>query len=130
MDTPGAAGQYWAEALAGWRIPEEILARAPQSPWIHPVELFTVDDAVPDSPSHALAREALGTGGSVLDIGCGGGRAAFAGLLPRRQSGRQPGLDQDGERVVRRRPVGALQVPEVLPERGHRRERMPLRQIR
>ncbi|MFZ0157683.1 MAG: methyltransferase domain-containing protein [Kineosporiaceae bacterium] len=78
MDTPGAAAQHWADALAAWRIPEDILAQAPQSPWIHPVELFTVDDEVPDSPSHALARAALGPGGSVLDIGCGGGRAAFA----------------------------------------------------
>lgn len=82
MDAPGTAAQYWADALAGWRIPEEILAQAPQSPWIHPVELFTVDDAVPDSPSHALAREVLGVGGSVLDIGCGGGRAAFAVTPP------------------------------------------------
>ncbi len=77
------AAARWAADLAAWRIPEEILARAPQSPWIHPVELFTVAEEVPDSPSHDLARQALrahegSTDASVLDLGCGGGRASFA----------------------------------------------------
>ena len=76
-----SAAQRWAAELAAWRIPQEILDQAPQSPWIHPVELFRVDDEapIPDSPSHRLAREVLpAVGGTVLDIGCGGGRAAFA----------------------------------------------------
>lgn len=74
--------EYWRNALAAWAIPEAILAQAPESPWIHPVELFDVSglDAIPDSPSHRAAREGLGT--SLLDIGCGGGRAAFACVPP------------------------------------------------
>ena len=73
-----SAAERWREDLAGWAIPGEILAQAPQSPWIHPVAMFTVGDDIPDSPSHQLAREALPPGGSVLDVGCGGGRAAMA----------------------------------------------------
>lgn len=77
--TPSApAAAAWAADLAAWAIPEEILAGAPESPWIHPPELFEVDGPVPDSPSHRRAREALPQGGSVLDVGCGGGRAAMA----------------------------------------------------
>ena len=72
----------WRERLASWAIPESILAQAPESPWIHPVELFDVGalDAIPDSPSHRAARGGLGE--SILDVGCGGGRAAFACVPP------------------------------------------------
>jgi SAM-dependent methyltransferase len=73
----------WAQALADWRIPDHILAAAPRSPWIHPVELFrTGDGPAPDTPSHARARERLSDGDGVLDVGCGGGRAAFAVAPP------------------------------------------------
>ena len=71
----------WAADLASWAIPETILAQAPEKPWIHPVAMFTVGDDISDSPSHAAARSALPAGGSVLDVGSGGGRAAFA-LVP------------------------------------------------
>ena len=73
---------HWREALQSWRIPDEILSQAPESPWIHPVELFDISalDVIPDSPSHRAAREGLGT--SLLDVGCGGGRAAFACVPP------------------------------------------------
>ena len=75
------AAQRWREDLAAWAIPDEILAQAPESPWIHPVAMFAAADEIPDSPSHRLARSALAAGGSVLDVGSGGGRAAFA-LVP------------------------------------------------
>ena len=79
------AAERWRDDLAAWAIPPEILAAAPESPWIHPVEMFTVDDVVPDSPSHRRAREAVPEGGSVLDVGCGGGRAALALTPPAAQ---------------------------------------------
>lgn len=82
---PGAApaARRWASALADWAIPEPILQAAPESPWIHPVPLFRVPDGPPpDTPSHRRAREALPAGGSVLDVGCGGGRAALAVCPP------------------------------------------------
>lgn len=74
-----AARDAWATNLADWAIPERILAQAPTSPWIHPPVMFTVPDHIPDSPSHAAARAV--EPGSVLDVGCGGGVAAFA-LVP------------------------------------------------
>jgi 2-polyprenyl-3-methyl-5-hydroxy-6-metoxy-1,4-benzoquinol methylase len=73
--------ERWRLDLASWAIPDEILARAPESPWIHPVSMFTVDDEIADSHSHRIAREALRVGGSVLDVGSGGGRASMA-LVP------------------------------------------------
>ena len=74
-----AAG--WSADLDSWAIPEQILAQASEPPWVHPVAMFTVDGDVADSLSHQRAREALPSGGSVLDIGSGGGRATFA-LVP------------------------------------------------
>jgi SAM-dependent methyltransferase len=80
---PRNVAEAWAGQLAAWRIPDEILAAAPRSPWIHPVELFRAGDGpTPETPSHARARERLADGGSVLDVGCGGGRAAFAVAPP------------------------------------------------
>ena len=74
-----AAG--WGRDLDSWAIPEEILAQASEPPWVHPVAMFTVEGDITDSVSHQRAREALTTGGSVLDVGSGGGRATFA-LVP------------------------------------------------
>ena len=71
----------WRADLASWAIPDEILAQAPEAPWIHPVSMFTVDDDIPDSHSHRVARVAVPDGGSVLDVGSGGGRASMA-LVP------------------------------------------------
>jgi SAM-dependent methyltransferase len=85
------AAQQWADDLASWAIPREILDAAPESPWIHPVEMFTVAGDVPDTLSHQRAREALPVGGSVLDVGCGGGRAAMALVPP---AGRVIGVDE------------------------------------
>jgi SAM-dependent methyltransferase len=79
---PSPAARKWADDLAAWAIPDEIMAQAPANPWIHPVAQFLAPEGtIPDSPSHAAAREALPDGGSVLDVGCGGGRAALA-LVP------------------------------------------------
>ncbi|HEX9259207.1 MAG TPA: methyltransferase domain-containing protein, partial [Acidimicrobiales bacterium] len=77
-ETESAAAR-WAEALGQWAVPEEILQRAPVAPWVHPPALFKVDveAEVPDTPSHRAARAALGDGGSVLDVGCGGGGSSL-----------------------------------------------------
>jgi len=77
-----SAAATWSADLASWAIPPEILEQAAIAPWTHQVKRFLVPDGpIPDSPSHATARAALPTGGSVLDVGCGGGRAAMA-LVP------------------------------------------------
>jgi len=69
----GPAAQWWAELQSGRGIPPEILAAAPADPW----RLVPVD-----TPSRAAGLALLGDGGSVLDVGCGGGDAAFALVGP------------------------------------------------
>jgi len=74
-----AAARQWRDELAAWAIDPEILDRAPESPWSLPPEAFPADDGTPaDTPSRRRALEALPVGGSVLDVGCGGGAAAMA----------------------------------------------------
>lgn len=77
------ATDRWAVELAGWGIPPEILAKAPMSPWTHDVATFSVDDTLDrDTTSARMAREVLPpVGGTVLDVGCGGGRSSLA-LVP------------------------------------------------
>ncbi len=70
--------QSWRRALEAWALPDEIVNSAPQSPWIHPPELFEVPDTIAPSPSHERALDVLDVGATVLDVGCGGGIAAFA----------------------------------------------------
>jgi SAM-dependent methyltransferase len=89
-DVPGAGGSTrtdaavrWADRLERWAIPEEILAQAPVSPWQHDTATFAVDDTLDrNTPAADIARAVLPvSGGSVLDVGCGGGRAAMS-LVP------------------------------------------------
>lgn len=89
------AATRWTQALQGWGIPEEIIEQAPQTPWIHHAERFRpTDDVFVDTPSRRRALEALNEvvgASSILDVGCGGGRAAF-GLVPPAQT--VVGVDQ------------------------------------
>jgi SAM-dependent methyltransferase len=75
------AQERWREQLDGWEIPEEILAAAPESPWRFPVELFRSRarraGSRPVTPSNLEAARHLPPGGSVLDVGAGGGAASL-----------------------------------------------------
>jgi SAM-dependent methyltransferase len=85
----------WRAQLEAWAIPAPILAAAPEPPWGFPAELFrsraaeaaeAAESGDGQNPTTRMAAEALPEGGSVLDIGCGGGAtslplAARAGLL-------------------------------------------------
>ncbi len=77
--------ERWRADLASWAIPEEILAAAPESPWVLPRRMFTRRaDALlaePGGPSYERAREALPQAGSVLDVGSGAGAASLP-LVP------------------------------------------------
>jgi SAM-dependent methyltransferase len=73
-----SAADRWRQSLDAWALPDDILASAQESPWIHPPVLFQIPDVIKSSPSHDRAREAVPVGGTVLDVGCGGGIAAFA----------------------------------------------------
>jgi len=74
----GPAATRWAELQDGRGIPPEILARAPADPWHHEVAFFTAPAEPVDTPSRRAAQALLPDGGSVLDVGCGGGAASFA----------------------------------------------------
>jgi len=73
--------QQWRDELAAWAIPDEILANAPESPWGFPPELFAAAPDPVETPSRDRALDALPEGGSVLDVGCGGGAGGLA-LVP------------------------------------------------
>lgn len=73
-----SASEKWKRDLEAWAIPQEIIEQAPESPWIHPPALFQIPKQIELTPSHQKAFEALPVDGSILDIGCGGGIAAFA----------------------------------------------------
>ena len=76
------ASARWSRQLAAWAIPEAVLAAAPESPWGFPPQLFafSTDRALADpefTPSRRRATEAVPSGGSVLDVGAGGGAAGL-----------------------------------------------------
>lgn len=78
MTDASVLADAWAEALARWAIPPAILDIAPESPFGFPAELFIRrgerSGATGDqTPTTARALEALGEGGTVLDVGVGGG---------------------------------------------------------
>jgi SAM-dependent methyltransferase len=78
------SARRWREDLDSWAIPPDILAAAPETPWGCPAGLFAraaeealaAGDSAP-WPSLQRAREALPEGGSVLDVGAGGGAASL-----------------------------------------------------
>jgi SAM-dependent methyltransferase len=104
-DVPAA--ERWALELAAWRIDDAILAAAPESPYGYPPALFRAPatggpgsergtrgqqrSGIPGTPSRQRAAEALPPGGSVLDVGCGGGAAGLA-LVP--SAGELTGVDK------------------------------------
>jgi SAM-dependent methyltransferase len=76
------AAARWTAALARWAIPDAILADAPESPWTLPPADFQVAASGPiETASAPREREVVPPGGTVLDVGCGGGRACLA-LVP------------------------------------------------
>lgn len=74
----GTAARRWAELQEGRGIPPEILAQAPALPWVHDPSYFVAPEVPVDTPSRAAGLELLGPGGTVLDVGAGGGDAALA----------------------------------------------------
>ncbi|MGD9795525.1 MAG: methyltransferase domain-containing protein [Acidimicrobiia bacterium] len=77
IDHATRAGERWRSALTCWAIPPRIADQAPQSPFEIPPELFLPQHQTcsPAARRHALAG--LGSGGTLLDIGCGCGAASL-----------------------------------------------------
>jgi SAM-dependent methyltransferase len=112
------AVQRWAEQIAAWVIPQHILDQAPQSPYTHDTVTFVVDDTLDRSVLSAeVARSMLPeVGGSVLDIGCGGGRAAMS-LVPPAQ--RVIGVDQDPAMLAAFTEAAAVAGARSMTIQGH-----------
>lgn len=78
----GEAATRWREQLAAWAIPEPLIEAAPESPYGFSAEMFAAvaDEALAAeelTPTTRRAADALPPGGTVLDVGCGGGAASL-----------------------------------------------------
>jgi SAM-dependent methyltransferase len=88
------AVRRWRDRLAARSIPPRILTTAPETPYGFPAELFRHraegSTRVDPTPSTTRGLESLPQGGSLLDVGCGGGATSlpFAG-----RAGRVTGVD-------------------------------------
>lgn len=76
------AADRWREQLGAWAIPDRILAAAPEPPWGFPTECFRRRGAERAGRKHTTpttrrASEALPEGGTVLDVGVGGGATSL-----------------------------------------------------
>jgi len=71
----GSAQEDWAAQLAAWAIDPAILAGAPESPYGFPPGLFGSTSGA--ESTHRAIAAALPEGGTLLDIGCGGGAASI-----------------------------------------------------
>ena len=75
------AAERWRSQLAAWAIPDEILASAPETPYGFPAELFRrraeLAGMRADTPTTLRSLEALLEGGTVLDVGVGGGATSL-----------------------------------------------------
>ncbi len=102
------AARRWADQLQAWAIDPAILAAAPESPYGFPAALWAAHRRVA-GPARTIqaAREGLPLGGSVLDIGCGGG----AGSIPLGdQAGRMVGVDESAQ-MLESYALAAAQMP-------------------
>ncbi len=90
----GRPGDRWRQLLRDSEIPQDIVDHAPEPAGSLEPERFRWrpdhDAAQPVRPSRRRALEALPVGGTVLDVGVGGG-ASSLGLVP--QAGRIVGVD-------------------------------------
>ncbi|WP_037316825.1 class I SAM-dependent methyltransferase [Amycolatopsis orientalis] len=94
------ATQRWAEHLAAWAIPDDILSGAPESPWVLPRQVFIrradAQIARPAGATHAAAVAALATPGTVLDVGAAAGATSLP-LLGRAPVRALTAVDADTE---------------------------------
>ncbi|MEO5678638.1 MAG: methyltransferase domain-containing protein [Acidimicrobiales bacterium] len=117
------AADRWRRALGEWSIPKAILDAAPESPWMFPPGVFArrAEEAVAEAPtpSHQRALELLEDGGTVLDVGVGGGAASLplappAGLLIGVDQGE--GMLEAFTAAAERRGVASQGIPGAWPD--------------
>ena len=95
------AAERWREQLEGWAIPQPLVDAAPQSPYGFPAELFrqrglrSAEAAASFTTERAL--DVLRAGGTVLDVGAGGGATSLP-LAAR--AGHLTGVDQQADMLA------------------------------
>ena len=77
-----SAIRRWPTMLERWAIPEDLMAAAPTSPYFFDPAVFIeiTDEAIAradDTVSDRIAREALPSNGTLLDVGVGAGAASL-----------------------------------------------------
>ena len=92
MGDSSGANSRWGEMLGAWAIPADLVDAVPESPYFFDPAVFVAatDDALAradDTVSDRVAREAMPDGGTVLDVGAGGGRGKPAARAWPRDSG-------------------------------------------
>ncbi|MBC3191342.1 methyltransferase domain-containing protein [Pseudonocardia sp. C8] len=126
----GDAARRWRERQSARGLPEHILRAAPADPWTHDPADFAPPVTPADTPSRTAARAlaeraaAWGCGGaSLLDVGCGGGDAAFAAAWPEPSPvARIVGVDRQADMLAvfaataRERGIPHTTVPGTWPE--------------
>jgi hypothetical protein len=103
-EPPKTASRRWADDLAAWAIPETVLGRVADSPWVLPRQVFVrradAQIARPVGATYAAAVEALATPGTVLDIGAAAGATSLP-LLGRAPVRKLTAVDADTELLSR-----------------------------
>lgn len=95
------AADRWRSQLEAWAIPQPLIDAAPESPYGFPAELFRqrARTSVEAEPSATTRRAlaALPAGGTVLDVGAGGGATSLP-LAGR--AGHLTGVDQQADMLA------------------------------
>lgn len=95
------AADAWRDAASKWLLPQSIIDAAPEPQATLDPEMFRyrpdLDATMPVRPSRRAALEALPEGGSVVDVGCGGGASSF-GL--RTRAGLITGVDRQPDMLL------------------------------
>ena len=83
-----SAVESWRQALQAWQVPQRVLDKAPESPWVLPRQVFIrradaqLAEPVGETVRHAMY--ALSEPGSVLDVGAAAGATSLPLIAARR----------------------------------------------
>ena len=124
-----SATDHWRIQLEGWALPQELLDAVPDSPYEWPAHIWKRRRAAlaagPEPVTTGVVRDRLPTGGTLLDVGAGTGRASL-GLATEghwltaveRNAGMAAALREEAERLAIDAVVIEGAWPDVVAEAG------------